>query len=74
MIQITNKLLYIAILTILSCIFINGNKLELDLKPDDLRCVGQELDQEDQATFLFSGRKVKDDGSKGSKSFIAKVF
>lgn len=73
MIHITNRFLYIVIFTVLSCIFINGNKLDLDLKPSDMRCIGQELDQEDQATFLFSGKILKNDGSKGSNNFIAKV-
>lgn len=36
----------------------NLNAIQLDLEPGEMKCVGQELDQEDSAVFVFGGNTI----------------
>ena len=51
-------MIYIFIIIILLLLLVNhNNSLSLDVYPRTMRCVGQELDQEDAA--IFSGNILK---------------
>jgi len=51
--MMTNNITMIIIILLLICLIDYSNSLSLDVHPNSVRCVGQELDQEDAA--IFSG-------------------
>ena len=53
---INNIMIYILILLIIIILLNYSDSLSLDVSPRTIRCVGQELDQEDAA--IFSGKTL----------------
>jgi hypothetical protein len=60
-------------LLFLALLWLSHGFMHVEVKPDQKRCIGQELDEEDYAVFSMSAVHAKRDTSHTKQSLIATV-